>query len=187
MLFRSWQGLENEELQGNVDYVFYQKLFNFMLFARDYLVGTLIPNRGDGNDYKIKVDTSGQANPNSILRQSMLKYNSELNFKALIPFKLKITLDGIGGIVVGQIFTVKQNVLPKNYYDKQLGFVITQISHKLVKNDWETELDTQICILDQDRKELQDFINIEREGFGEFIAVLQAKSLIYPKIGRAHV
>ena len=84
------------------------------------------------------------------------------------------------GIVVGQIFTLKQNVLPKNYYDKQLGFVITQISHKLVKNDWETELDTQICILDQDRKELQDFINIEREGFGEFIAVLQAKSLIYP-------
>jgi len=175
-----WQGLENEELQGNVDYVFYQKLFNFMLFARDYLVGTLIPNRGDGNDYKIKVDTSGQANPSSILRQSMLKYNSELNFKALIPFKLKITLDGIGGIVVGQIFTLKQNVLPKNYYDKQLGFVITQISHKLVKNDWETELDTQICILDQDRKDLQDFINIERKGFGELVKKIQSRALLYP-------
>ena len=84
-----WQGLENEELQGNVDYVFYQKLYNFMLYARDYLIGTLIQGRSN-KDYKIKVDTSGQANPSSILRQSMLKYNSELNFKALIPFKLKI-------------------------------------------------------------------------------------------------
>jgi hypothetical protein len=176
-----WQGEEIfEEDQGNPSDVFYQKLYNFMLYARDYLIGTLIPGRGDGNDYKIKIDTSGQANPNSILKQSMLKYNSELNFKALIPFKLKITLDGIGGIVVGQIFTVKQNILPKNYYDKQLGFVITSINHRLVKNDWETELETQICILDQDRTVLQDFINIEREGFGEFIAVLQAKSLIYP-------
>lgn len=174
-----WQGEEFDDPQGKPEDVFYQKLYNFMLYARDYLIGTLIPGRSS-NDYKIKIDTTGQANPSSILKQSMLRYNSELNFKALIPFKLKITLDGIGGIVVGQIFTVKQNVLPKNYYDKQLGFVITQINHRLNKNDWETELETQICILDQDRKEFQDFINIKREGFGEYIAVLQAKALIYP-------
>lgn len=175
-----WQGEELKNPQGNQKDIFYQKLYNFMLYARDYLIGNLIPGRGDGNDYRIKIETSGQANPSTILKQSMLKYNSELNFKALIPFKLKITIDGIGGIVVGQIFTVKQNILPKNYYDKQLGFVITQINHRLNKNDWETELETQICILDQDRKILQNFINIEREGFGEFIAILQAKSLIYP-------
>jgi hypothetical protein len=110
----------------------------------------------------------------------MLRYNSELNFKALIPFKLRITIDGIGGIVVGQIFTVKQNVLPKNYYDKQLGFVITQINHRLTKNDWETELETQICILDQDRPLLQNFINIKRDGFGLYVAVQQTKSILYP-------
>jgi hypothetical protein len=175
-----WQGEELDNPQGNESDVFYQKLYNFMLYARDYLIGNLIPGRGDGNDYRIKIETSGQANPSTILKQSMLRYNSELNFKALIPFKLKITLDGIGGIVVGQIFTVRQNILPKNYYDKQLGFVITQINHRLNKNDWETELETQICILDQDRKVLQDFINIERTGFGKYIAVLQAKALIYP-------
>jgi len=174
-----WQGEELNDPQGNQNDIFYQKLYNFMLYARDYLIGNLIPGRDD-NEYRIKIETSGQANPSTVLKQSMLRYNSELNFKALIPFKLKITLDGIGGIVVGQIFTVKQNILPKNYYDKQLGFVITQINHRLNKNDWETELETQICILDQDRKILQDFINIEREGFGEFIAALQAKALIYP-------
>ena len=174
-----WQGEENQELQANKEDVFYQKLFNFMLYARDYLIGNPIPGRGN-NNFRIKVDTSGQANPSSILRQSMLKYNSELNFKALIPFKLKITLDGIGGIVVGQIFTVKQNVLPKNYYDKQLGFVITQINHKLVKNDWETELDTQICILDQDRKILQDFINVDRKGFGKYTKKIQLRAILYP-------
>ena len=174
-----WQGEEFNDPQGNQSDVFYQKLYNFMLYARDYLIGNLIPGRDD-NEYRIKIETSGQANPSTILKQSMLRYNSELNFKALIPFKLRITIDGIGGIVVGQIFTVKQNVLPKNYYDKQLGFVITQINHRLTKNDWETELETQICILDQDRPLLQNFINIEREGFKEFIAKLQAKALIYP-------
>jgi hypothetical protein len=175
-----WQGDELDQYKANKDDVFYQKLYSFMLYARDYLIGNLIPGRGDGNDYRIKVETSGQANPSTILKQSMLKYNSELNFKALIPFKLRITIDGIGGIVVGQIFTVKQNVLPKNYYDKQLGFVITQINHRLTKNDWETELETQICILDQDRPLLQNFINIKREGFGIFVAVQQTKSILYP-------
>jgi hypothetical protein len=108
-----------------------------------------------------------------------------LNFKALIPFKLKITLDGIGGIVVGQIFRVKQNILPKNYYDKNLGFIVTKINHELTNNDWATTLETQICVLDQ-----QDFYdangkhkltaNINREGFG--IAVNQAfvEGLFYP-------
>ena len=174
-----WQGDELDNNKANKDDVFYQKLYSFMLYARDYIVGNLIPNRTE-NDYRIKVETSGQANPSTILKQSMLKYNSELNFKALIPFKLRITIDGIGGIVVGQIFTVKQNVLPKNYYDKQLGFVITQINHRLTKNDWETELETQICILDQDRPLLQNFINIKREGFGLYVAVQQTKSILYP-------
>ena len=174
-----WQGDELDNIKANKDDVFYQKLYSFMLYARDYIVGNLIPNRTK-NDYRIKVETSGQANPSTILKQSMLRYNSELNFKALIPFKLRITIDGIGGIVVGQIFTVKQNVLPKNYYDKQLGFVITQINHKLTKNDWETELETQICILDQDRPLLQNFINIKRDGFGLYVAVQQTKSILYP-------
>jgi hypothetical protein len=113
----------------------------------------------------------------------MLKYNGEINFKALIPFKLSITLDGIGGIVVGQIFRVKNNVLPKNYIDKNLGFIVTKIKHDLQNNDWTTTLETQICILDQDQF-LENNIskmskNIERKGFGKAIVKSQVDSIFY--------
>ena len=57
------------------------------LKENDYLVGVKTVN---DDTYQIKVDKSGQANPSTVLKQSMLRYNSELNFKALIPFKLKI-------------------------------------------------------------------------------------------------
>jgi hypothetical protein len=111
----------------------------------------------------------------------MLKYNGELNFKALIPFKLTIKLDGIGGIVVGEIFKVKQNVLPQNYYDKNLGFIITKISHDLVKNDWETTLETQICLLDAVTLG-ENFIKVTREGFKEFVGKYLQEAILYPII-----
>jgi hypothetical protein len=110
----------------------------------------------------------------------MLKYNGELNFKALLPFKLNIKLDGIGGIVVGEIFKVKKDILPKNYADKDLGFIITKISHDLQNNDWETTLETQICILDHQVKGQELLKNISRQGFGEYVGELLTEAILYP-------
>ena len=172
-----FQGKEDIEVSGKSSDYFYQKLFDFLVYVRNYVIG-------DQENFAIETDSAGNI-PYTFLKQFMMKYNGELNFKALIPFKLKITLDGIGGIVVGQIFRVKQNILPKNYYDKNLGFIVTKINHELTNNDWATTLETQICVLDQ-----QDFYdangkhkltaNITREGFG--IAVNQAfvEGLFYP-------
>ena len=171
-----YQGKENQDTSGKSNDYFYQKLFDFLVYVRNYVIGD--------QNFAIETDSAGNI-PYTFLKQFMMKYNGELNFKALIPFKLKITLDGIGGIVVGQIFRVKQNILPKNYYDKNLGFIVTKINHELTNNDWATTLETQICVLDQ-----QDFYdasgkhkltaNINREGFG--IAVNQAfvEGLFYP-------
>jgi hypothetical protein len=172
-----YQGKENQDTSGKSNDYFYQKLFDFLVYVRNYVVG-------DQENFAIETDSAGNI-PYTFLKQFMMKYNGELNFKALIPFKLKITLDGIGGIVVGQIFRVKQNILPKNYYDKNLGFIVTKINHELTNNDWTTTLETQICVLDQ-----QDFYdasgkhkltaNVNREGFG--VAVNQAfvEGLFYP-------
>jgi len=173
-----FQGEENNIIQANPNYYFYRKLENLMIYARDYVVGkdgiTILPT-----------DSSNGGDPYTLLKQALLKYDGEMNFKALIPFKLRITLEGIGGIVVGQIFTVKQNILPKNYYDKKLGFIITQIEHNLKNNQWETVLTTQICILNQ-----EDFFdengnpkltkNIKREGFGEYEDLENMGIILWP-------
>jgi hypothetical protein len=119
--------------------------------------------------------------PSTLLKQSLLRFDGDLGFKALIPFKLRITLEGIGGIVVGQIFRIKQNVIPKNYYDKNLGFVITQINHSLKDNQWETTLETQICILEDKRYlDFNDFITQDRGGFKTFVEKIKAIAILYP-------
>jgi len=193
------QGDEKNDLlnAGNPQNYFYQKLFEFLIYVRNCVVGTAI----DEIDPSVtSINSSGRIThtsrklfaiapndgnvPYTFLKQFMLKYSGELNFKALIPFKLKITLDGIGGIVVGQVFKVNPNVLPKNYIDKNLGFVVTKISHDLERNDWSTTLETQICILDQD----QFFKNgnpkltegFSRQGFLEFVSQTAKEAIIWP-------
>jgi hypothetical protein len=91
-------------------------------------------------------------NAGSLLKTLIYQLNGQdVDFKALIPFELEITLDGIGGLVVGQIFTIDKSILPKDYYNKNLGFIITGIAHTLQNNDWVTTIKTQICLLDNEK------------------------------------
>lgn len=178
-----WQGseLDATNIADPANDPFYIKLAQLMAYARNYLIGYTKTGDLYGT---IQVADDGN-NPHTLLKQALLRYDGEMSFKALIPFKLRITLEGIGGIVVGQIFTVKQNILPKNYYDKKLGFIITQIEHVLNDNQWETILDTQICILDQqnfyDASGLSKLTNkIDRKGFGEYLRKRLILGIIWP-------
>jgi len=76
----------------------------------------------------------------------------ELQYKAIIPFELEITLDGLAGCVQGQIFKINENILPYAYSESGIGFIITGLSHSLQNNDWTTIIKTQICVLDADSK-----------------------------------
>jgi hypothetical protein len=175
---QKWQGEEITQPDGSATDPIYQKTFDFLLYLKDYVIGD------STKKFEIETQTNGTI-PYTFLKQFLLRFDGELNFKALIPFKLKITLDGIGGIVVGQIFKVNPNVLPKNYIDKNLGFVITDISHTLTKNDWETSLETQICILDDSKFYNADgkhvlSNNITRKGFESFVGEGIKLALLYP-------
>jgi hypothetical protein len=124
----------------------YNKLLALVAYLRYYVIGN-----ADFNSYSPQYSITSPNNPpasSSALRTFLLQFNPDINFKALIPFELSLTLDGIGGFVIGQIFTINKNILPRDYYNKKLGFIITGISHDLSKNDWTTTLKTQICLLD---------------------------------------
>ena len=91
-------------------------------------------------------------NAASLLKSLHYQLNGkDVDFKAFVPFELEITLDGIAGLVVGQIFTINKDFLPKDYYNKNLGFVIMGVSHALQNNDWTTNIKTQICLLDNEK------------------------------------
>ena len=188
-------GKKGNYFKNNKNSSFYRKVLQLMVYARDYIVGTggnftsigptqstsltnLLTGDVPTSKFLINQNDRSLSTPSTLLKQSLLRFDGDLGFKALIPFKLRITLEGIGGIVVGQIFRIKQNVIPKNYYDKNLGFVITQINHSLKDNQWETTLETQICILED--KKFENFITQDRGGFEDFVEKLKAIAILYP-------
>lgn len=79
---------------------------------------------------------------------SRLYNNSKINSGApgIIPFDLTITLDGIGGIKIGQAFRINEGILPGKY-NGVVAFLVTGISHVVQNNKWNTELKGQTIII----------------------------------------
>jgi muramidase (phage lysozyme) len=57
-------------------------------------------------------------------------------------------MDGIGGLVIGHLFTVNRDILPNGYYKANLAQTITGISHTVGNSDWTTKIDALNIILD---------------------------------------
>jgi len=175
------QGDELKKPKTNDSDPTYQKLLDFLIYIKKGVVG-----QSEG-DQGWKIDPQVTNPTGNYLKSFLLKYDGEIGFKALIPFTLTVTLEGLGGFVIGQIFTIEDNgILPKNYIDKKLGFIITRIFHRLNDNNWETTLETQICLLDQ-QQFYENNISIltknlveERKNFQKWVDQAKIDSILYP-------
>ena len=81
------------------------------------------------------------------IAQANKKGNKGVRHEIPIPVELSITMKGISGMKIGQVFKVNKGVLlPK--YDKY-GYVITGLEQKVdTQNKWTTEITTQFFELD---------------------------------------
>lgn len=114
---------------------------------------------------KAAYDVNGSGQYTGALRdlikgfQSLTKDKNKYN--AIIPTKLSFEMDGIGGLVIGHLFKIPDNLLPKGYkgspdivnnpnagLGSKLGYIITGIGHKIQSNDWTTNIEAQTIILD---------------------------------------
>ena len=72
--------------------------------------------------------------------------------RSIIPTKLSITMDGIGGLVIGHMFKIPEDLLPRGYKGEslgsKLGYTVTGIGHSVSNNDWTTNIDAQTITLD---------------------------------------
>lgn len=73
-----------------------------------------------------------------VMSSSKQKQGGGIGF---IPFKLSFTMDGLSGIKIYNRIVTNTKFLPKDYGDA-LSFIVTEISHKIGKHDWETEIQT---------------------------------------------
>jgi len=76
------------------------------------------------------------------------------NNTAIIPTKLSIEMDGIGGIIIGSMFKIPPDILPRGYTGiggagALVGYLVTSVAHSIGSdNDWKTTLGAQFIILD---------------------------------------
>jgi len=72
----------------------------------------------------------------------------------IIPTKISIELDGIGGIVIGNLFRIPKELMPRGYKGDgagpvKLGYTVNGLGHTISGNDWKTKIDAQFIILDE--------------------------------------
>lgn len=110
---------------------------------------------------KLPDDNSLKSSASSLLNSLILRVNNDTNYKAIIPITLEFKLDGISGITIGEIFTINADILPKEYQDKRIGFIVTGLGANLSRNDWTTTITAMVCLLDQDELK-KSRVNIQK-------------------------
>lgn len=148
------KGTPDDKSSNDDQLDYYVRLWNSLssiaYYLREKCIGIPVNNNLEMGDIKVPNDADVN-NAKSIVKTIHYQINGyDVDYKAIIPFELELTLDGIGGLVVGQIFTINKSILPRDYVEKNIGFIITGISHSLQNNDWVTNIKTQVCLLDQE-------------------------------------
>ena len=82
-------------------------------------------------------------------------------FNSVIPLEFSTTLDGISGIVIGNMFKVQKDRLPKAYSKANIGFIVFNEEQKITAGgDWTTDISGKMTILPDPTKKrapLEDY------------------------------
>lgn len=83
------------------------------------------------------------------------KIDKRNSYKAIIPAELSMTIDGIGGMIIGNLFQINQDIVPRGYRNsmegQKLAYIITKIGHSIEGNDWTTEIGAYPIILEESK------------------------------------
>jgi hypothetical protein len=112
-------------------------------------------NNGDV-DEKFFSETRGLAKSIDKLISSILGRNADgtrkkvipTELSAVVPLKFNVIMDGISGIVIGNVFKVEKDKLPLGYQGDDVGFVVMGESQTITSGqDWTTELSGHLILL----------------------------------------
>jgi hypothetical protein len=80
--------------------------------------------------------------------------NSPNSNKAFLPSKISLTIDGLSGIVIGNLFDVDKTFIPKFYkgnpQGRDLGYIVVNVAHSISSNVWNTTVQGYPFIIDKD-------------------------------------
>ena len=125
-------------------------------YLSDIILLLAICNQGSNSSNIASFYSQASNKAKNSLRDSIvyfqnIVYSSAAN-RNIIPTKFSFEMDGIGGITIGQLFTINQDVLPSGYKGVAAGSllaqIVTGIGHKISGGDWTTTIDALNIILD---------------------------------------
>jgi hypothetical protein len=114
----------------------------------------LNPDYWTAGDYDVEESSKYSNALKDIINYFTSIGESNAKNRAIIPTKLSLTMDGIGGMVIGNMFKINDDILPAGYtgtggVGSQIGYIVTGLGHKVSNNDWTTQVDAQFVILDE--------------------------------------
>ena len=81
-------------------------------------------------------------------KAGMRRPDVTISKSTIIPLKFSAKLDGLGGVVIGNVFKVKKDKLPAGYQGDDIAFTVFGLSHKIDNGqDWTTEIQGQMILL----------------------------------------
>jgi hypothetical protein len=75
-------------------------------------------------------------------------------YKTIIPTELNVTLDGIGGVIIGNLFKINKDIVPNGYkgvLGRNLAYIVTGLGHSISDNDWTTDLKAYPIVFEQSK------------------------------------
>ena len=73
--------------------------------------------------------------------------NTTPDVTSIIPLKYNAKLDGISGIIIGNVFNIEKSKLPESYKNNKVGFIVTGEEQQIDGQDWTTTITGQAVIL----------------------------------------
>ena len=105
----------------------------------------------DSDDTVADLKTSLKELQTATLQLEKLK-NVNLGASAVIPLEFTMTLDGISNILIGSVFKIRGDRLPKAYRDK-VGFIVFKEEQSITSGqDWVTKIGGKMIILPTDNQ-----------------------------------
>ena len=83
---------------------------------------------------------------------------TNISKSTIIPLKFNCQIDGIGGLIIGNVFKIDKKYLPKGYQQDDIAFAVTTENQSITAGqDWTTEFSGQVLLLDLGgREEYED-------------------------------
>ena len=73
--------------------------------------------------------------------------------RGTLPFEVSFTMQGIGGLVIGQGFKLQEGILP-GHVQRIAGFIIKSINHSIQANTWTTDISAYMTMSEPDPEKI---------------------------------